>query len=122
MTLTDIAAIEEALAIRLPDFYQKILLNYPPALHAADREEYLWSEAKDIIEMNQMMQTIEHAMLIGDDGCGNYYFINTDNRDEAVLFIDHEASEEEEPSDYRPLLTKQADTIEAYIEFVLSLG
>ena len=102
MTSDDFNAIETALEIELPGYYRDFMQNYPDALlaegfHAAGME--LLNTAQRIIELNQQVQTShdidpgDSYFLIGESGCGGYYFIDPDEVDSPVYFWNHEIGE-----------------------------
>ena len=110
MTAKDLKRIEDELAIELPTAYRKFVLRYPKALlelkrtfgkHSegpADRE--LLNDPDALIELNEMIQSSDNMddfppeyFLIGDDGCGNYYVLDTDEENSPVYFWNHERSD-----------------------------
>lgn len=100
MTQTDIQFIEMSIGKKMPDVYTQLLLNYPPFLINAGApantvsELTLMNSVDSIIQENMDLLAAEppvpqEYIVIGIDGCGNYYFLNI--IDEKVYFLDHES-------------------------------
>lgn len=93
----DIQLIETALGLKLPDSYVEVVLNYPCPEIADVCESGLFSDPLWVIQVNQEhrrggwfgMDWPPHFFAIGDDGCGDTYFMVI-GKDDRVYFADHE--------------------------------
>ena len=97
--------------------YETVVLNYRK-LSQEQKEEleelYLFREVADIIKENNFVREIEvdwtndikvwpeELFVIGNDGCGNYYYL--DQTDNTVGFYDHDEM----------TFTKEANNIQLY--------
>jgi hypothetical protein len=94
----DLQRIEEVLGLRLPESYASLILNYPCPENEYIREHELFSDPEKVIRANQehrkngwfYLDWPGHFFVIGDDGCGDTYFMVI-GKDESVYFADHEA-------------------------------
>ncbi len=98
MNEKDIQKIEQALGLKVPESYAQVVLNYPCPEAEDICQHGLFNDPDLVIHSN-----VEHRkngwfgfdwpekhFAIGDDGCGDTYFMIMDG-DERVYFADHEA-------------------------------
>lgn len=99
MTNDDIARIQEATGITLPQHYVDVVTNYPAELINTEAPDFgLFDDPKQIIEENHSVRKNgyfgekwpDHYFIIGHNGCGDYYVIITDSTRFTVGFADHE--------------------------------
>lgn len=96
MTHIELSDLGQKLTLQLPQFYKELLTNYPKELHSLGKpynsasELYLVSSADAIEELNNQFKFLTIKIAVGQDGCGNYYFISKTNDDQTVYFLDHE--------------------------------
>lgn len=112
MTDDDIASIETALDVELPENYKELLhqvdehFGNAPYPFPFPNDCYFVTGPKELIELNVVLWTCPDGawsdvaeptdyFFIGDDGCGNYYCIDPDDEDSAVYFLCHD------PLDFR---------------------
>jgi hypothetical protein len=96
----DFEKIELALSIQLPKHFKKFHLeqqNLITELQSHD-DMYLEVDADNFIELNKIMALPKNKIIIGQDGCGNFYFIDIspNSVDETVYTIPHDDFEQEE--------------------------
>lgn len=122
MTLNN---IEEVLGVELPDDYKNLITNYPKKLLAkgfnAAEVELLKSPDK-IVELNKYVQGIldieSSFFLIGESGCGDYYFIDLDEEDSPVYFWNHDISDFDDDEESGSLLEHAGNLLESYTYIV----
>jgi len=102
MTAADIAEIEEALGFILPDSYRAVVLNYPEALAETEAPDFgLFDTPTAVIDTNLEVRRNgyfgepwpDQYVIIGENGCGDYYVITKNATEFTVGFSDHEAME-----------------------------
>jgi SMI1 / KNR4 family (SUKH-1) len=102
---TDFQKIENALDIQLPLHYKKfhlerhdLLLRLNKAQSAIDDNMDVYTHADSIIQDNKMFAVPKNKIIIGQDGCGGYYFIDIspNSNDETVYTIPHDVLDEDE--------------------------
>ncbi|ELJ8717739.1 SMI1/KNR4 family protein [Vibrio cholerae] len=106
--------IGNELDIKIPSEYTNFMLNYP-LLSGSEEQGYLEETIlrnADLIILNNkyFREDIEDAIrssgnldfvwkssffVVGSDGCGNYYFLETSKSPAPVYFFDHELLEYE---------------------------
>jgi len=114
MTEAEVAAVESALKLVLPDHYRRFLLGYPQALidnkfdlgwvEESPSDRQLSNNPARLIELNQDVRLPgtpwvgragepwpDDYFVIGDDQCGNYWCVDLQTTDPGVWFYDHEA-------------------------------
>jgi hypothetical protein len=100
MTLEEIQLVEQKLAIKLPDTYTHIQVNYPKELIELNfNQEYFISDARYLIQINEMFRTgglPNTYLVIGHDIGGNHFFIDLRDSDFLVYYLDHEEVSEPE--------------------------
>jgi hypothetical protein len=119
MTDLEIRGIEAALGFSLPPHHRDFFLNYPKQLAAAERRHGTWRERTSerelysapalIVEANRLVREAgipwlgdqgdpwpEDLLVVGDDGCGNYWGVKVSGTDRSVYFYDHELADLEE--------------------------
>ena len=112
MTEDFLNCVKAEFGITLPDDYVKFMRNYPEELEAtkldlgwckeAISERCFLKNPERILKFNRDVRTPNISWLkdgsgwpprffvIGDDDCGNYFAINAEEKETAVLFYDHE--------------------------------
>ena len=98
MTLEQLITLETDLGLKFPTHYRNFQLNYPAKLLTLNApyntvaDLSILAQPEDILTLNRWFgdALVDH-IAIGEDGCGNYYFISRDESDEAIYFLDHEA-------------------------------
>ncbi len=102
MTSDDIAAIERALGFSLPHPYTNVVTNYPPALADTEAPDFgLFNDPALVIDANRTVrengyfgeQWPDQYVIIGENGCGDYYVVTKTSTEFSVGFADHEAME-----------------------------
>ena len=100
MTTDEIRRIERETGLNLPSCYVEIVTNYPPDLAGSDAPDYgLLDDPDAIIEENSKVREEgyfgekwpERYLIIGRNGCGDYYVTLLDADTFTVGFSDHEA-------------------------------
>lgn len=99
MTPAEIENIERELKVSLPVSYRTFLLSCAESVASAFSDFELIDDAQRLLEMNQQLRSKpfyrlppwpKHLVAIGENGCGDYYFIDSKDASGAVLFVDHE--------------------------------
>jgi hypothetical protein len=100
MTLDDIKRIESATGLKLPQCYVEVVTNYPSELLDSDAQDYgLLDDPEVIIEENISVRKNgyfgekwpERYLIIGQNGCGDYYVTTLNANEFSVGFSDHES-------------------------------
>ena len=96
-----IEIIQEQFNISLPDWYIELINN----LKNKESIEEIDTNWESLIETNKGAQSEgdvwcfpwkKHYWIIGGDGCGGVYFINTESVDKKICYLDHEDMPENE--------------------------
>ncbi len=102
LTPDSIAYIESSLKITLPSYYKDVHLSELELIAKLrelqeDDMIYLSTNPEWLIHHNQYLfnrakteQYLSNMFCIGTDGCGNDSFINLDENDTNIYFLDHE--------------------------------
>lgn len=102
LTLDSISYIENSLKITLPSYYKDFHLSELELILKLRKLEeddilYLSTNPKWLISHNQYLfnraktdQYLSKMFCIGTDGCGNDSFINLNDSDNNIYFLDHE--------------------------------
>jgi hypothetical protein len=98
MTRDDLREIEVCFGLRLPAEYCELLLAYPRELPTNVQGTELLSHPADITNENRSVRAgplwgVEwpsQYFVVGDDGAGNLYCIDTQQSPAPVLFFDHD--------------------------------
>jgi len=102
MTFEDIATIEFALGFTLPKPYVDVVTNYPHALADTEAPDFgLFDDPTLVIDANRIVrddgyfgeQWPDQYVIIGENGCGDYYVVTKTANQFSVGFADHEAME-----------------------------
>ena len=106
MNFSDIRVIENKFKIKLPSDYSNFLLNYPevdnddkPALEESifnsldlliNTNEWFIEDMESLIRSNgnSSFTWDPKNLVIGTDGCGNHFYINTKNDASKVFFLE----------------------------------
>ncbi|NGN96572.1 SMI1/KNR4 family protein [Grimontia sp. S25] len=110
MDFEGLRAIEEKLNLKLPSEYVNFILSYPKLPDSEEQkylEETIFRDSETVIRDNEffrdellelVQETFDitlawgkHFLLVGSDGCGNYYFLDTTRTPAPVHFFDHES-------------------------------
>jgi len=97
MNPSEFSNIERSLGIELPQSYKSLLASYPIGVSEDIKSHGLFADPNRVIQENIALRTegwfrIDWPVsyfVIGDDGCGDYYFMVI-GKDEKVYFADHE--------------------------------
>lgn len=99
MTPNDINRIEKETGLKLPECYIEVVTNYPIALLESDAPDFgLLNDPEVIIAENNLVrsdgyfgeQWPDHFLVIGQNGCGDYYVTTLEGIEFSVGFADHE--------------------------------
>lgn len=99
MTDAELQLIEKELSVGLPSSYKTFVLSFPEDLALAAGDFEFYSEALRVLEMNRDLRRTpfyqgrpwpERLFAIGENGCGDYYFLDLKDQSGAVMFVDHE--------------------------------
>lgn len=127
MTREDLQQIEGTLQLSLPESYRDCMLNYPPALLSAsftianDSDSYteracemeFVNSADALIALNRGMRPPDWPatyLVIGHNGCGDVYGIDTSATDPAVYIGGPHSGEYDDP-EIAPSLQHFADWV-----------
>jgi hypothetical protein len=104
MTSEDIKLINTTIGIQLPNHYVSFMLQFPKELHdlLSPYDDVigncLQNNESVLIRLNTSLNCynssgfIKNKFAIGEDGCGNYYFIDlVQSQNEKIYFFDHES-------------------------------
>jgi hypothetical protein len=113
--------IEQAFGVTLPDWYRRQIVEYP----FVEPDDALYPDEESIVRANQELRRDgwfrfpwpREFFIIGDDGCGGYYFIVPSAGNKRIFIADHEGG----PAPSFDKLDKmvQSETIEKYISETL---
>jgi hypothetical protein len=132
MNLEEFQKIETALEINLPSEYKDLMTHYPVLEKIEDQEsleDYYLTKNLDLLlrdtkyyreDFNDEMKEVgappiawlHEYFVIGGDGCGNYYFLNTAKSPAPILFYDHE-----DHSEFKVI----ADDVNGYLNYCKSI-
>jgi hypothetical protein len=130
LTLDSISFIESSLKIVLPSYYKDFHLSELELILKLRKLEeddmfYLSTNPEWLISHNQSLfnraktdQYLSNKFCIGTDGCGNDSFINLDDNDDNVYFLDHEKITPQLEVDYS--LTDSLKDISNLTKFVIN--
>lgn len=99
MTPNDINKIEKQTGLTFPKCYVDVVTNYPSELLDSDAPDFgLLDDPDEIILENRAVREQgyfgekwpERYLIIGKNGCGDYYVITPDAKTFSVGFSDHE--------------------------------
>ncbi|MDA0661162.1 MAG: SMI1/KNR4 family protein [Planctomycetota bacterium] len=121
----DVQRIEQELGLKVPESYASVVLNYPcPEVEGICRHG-LFSDSQYVIEVNLEhrkegwfgLAWPNHFLAIGDDGCGDTYFMVI-GKDDKVYMADHEGGPcyETELDD-----CVSSESVQEHIEYELDL-
>ncbi len=109
MTERDLARVEKALAVRLPDHYRRFLLEHATTVarlkRRSDRLVPFFTTAKELLDANRDLRADPHLqevhddtapwplkyLIVGTDGGGDYWCVDLNSPREAIWHFDHEA-------------------------------
>ncbi|MBE7502771.1 MAG: SMI1/KNR4 family protein [Verrucomicrobiales bacterium] len=99
MTVTDLTKIEQAIGQHLPTSYRDFMTRYPEELASIAGDFEFLADADRIVQLNDDLRRMpfyqgkswpDRLLAIGENGCGDYYFLDLRDASGAVLFVDHE--------------------------------
>ncbi len=102
MTFADLSKIEQAIGRRLPESYRDFMMRYPEELASIAGDFEFLADADRIVQLNEDLRRMpfyqgknwpDRLLAIGENGCGDYYFLDMRDPSGAVLFVDHETME-----------------------------
>ncbi|HEY6161019.1 MAG TPA: SMI1/KNR4 family protein [Bacteroidia bacterium] len=116
MTASELKEIEIALGITLPGYYKEFMLNYPEDLSKRDAPDFLLSSDYELLIDENLQACLnfrdrplsKQFLIIGYNGCGDYYLINLE-KDDGVFTFFH---------DYQ-LFYKAANSLPEYSKTIL---
>lgn len=129
MTETEIQELETATGCQLPAVYRELLLNYPQRLTdlattlGIEELELLYHTRESLSRVNlddpEYLRSIfpPHCFVIGENGGGDYYAIDTRSAAGAVYMSGPHWGEY--PEDAEGKLLPYDDSLQEYIEFVV---
>ena len=102
MNLDDINKIERETGLKFPKSYIDVVTNYPDDLLETDAPDFgLLDNPEDIIDENNSVRENdyfgekwpERYLIIGKNGCGDYYVTTPESEGFSIGFSDHEKME-----------------------------
>ena len=102
MSDDDVRKVEHELGLTVPAAYRTFVTNYPAALADCGAGDFeLMNSADRVIALNRDLRAggfygLEwptHYLAVGENGCGDYYCLDTTASAASVLFFDHERQE-----------------------------
>ncbi|QDT30689.1 SMI1 / KNR4 family protein [Gimesia panareensis] len=129
MTETEIQELETKTGCQLPAVYRELLLNYPQRLTdlattlGIEELELLYHSRDSLARVNgedpEYLRSIfpPHCFVIGENGNGDYYAIDTQSADGVVYMSGPHWGEYPEDAEGKPL--PYDDSLQEYIEFVV---
>ena len=110
--------IEQAFSVTLPDWYRRQVVEYP----FAEPDDALYSDEESIVRANQELRRDgwfrfpwpREFFIIGDDGCGDYWFIVPSTGDKRIFIADHEGGPAPAFDKLGEMLV-QAEAMEQYV-------
>jgi hypothetical protein len=75
---SDFQKMESALAIQLPEHFKQFHLEQRYLISELQNhtDMYLEADCNNLIELNKIFALPKNKIIIGQDGCGNFYFID----------------------------------------------
>jgi hypothetical protein len=118
MNTADFSSIEESLRLRVPEWYRAALEVYP----FPKEEPELFGNAQEVINQNQEYRKTgwfgfswpATFFIIGEDGCGNLYFIDLGVSDRRVFIADHDGGPEPKKETLEEMVS--SPSLEAHIK------
>jgi hypothetical protein len=112
VTNDDLARIEQALGIRLPAGYRRIMAAYPIAAAAGNTDLDVWDDADRLIEYNKRLRGGAHPwpdslFAIGHAGDGSPRALDLRTDEGAVWWMDHANVDS-------PTSEKESDSFESW--------
>ncbi len=102
MTLDDISSIENGIGLKLPQSYVEVITSYPKELLDSDAPDFgLLDDPETVIKENNSVRKNgyfgekwpERYIIIGHNGCGDYYVTTPESTTFSIGFSDHEKME-----------------------------
>ncbi|MDR3457571.1 MAG: SMI1/KNR4 family protein [Verrucomicrobiae bacterium] len=121
MTPAAFNRIEQEFGVTLPDWYRRQLLKYP----FIKGDDALYADEAGIVRANQELRRDgwfgfpwpREFFVIGDTGCGDYFFIVPATGDQRIFIADHEGGPAPAIDHLGEMV--QAETIEQYVSETL---
>ncbi len=136
---SELAAVEQALNLRLPDFvwsfYEKqaeliselrLVSNDEPYIYLSTNFDWIVAQNRDFLHLPRASGPCRNKICLGSDGCGNDMFVHLTGTDETVYQLDHEIAWElfdEAADDFRwddPQMNRWPSLIE-YCRFCIEI-
>lgn len=101
MKTHEVESIEKELGISLPQSYRSFITSYPDDIASILGDFELISDTARLLEMNKDLHSRpfyrfppwpKHLFAIGENGCGDYYFLDLRDSAGTIRFVDHEKS------------------------------
>ena len=100
MTNDELDQIEARLAISLPPEYRQFAANYPADLDADIRAHDIYDRAETVISATERLRLrpipempwSDSYVVIGDSGCGDWYFLDLDESPAPLKWWNHETA------------------------------
>lgn len=99
MTDIELKLIESELKLSLPPSYRSFMLSLPDEVATAAGDFELYADASRLLTLNKDLRKTpfyqgrpwpDRLFAIGENGCGDYYFLDLKDTCGAVMFVDHE--------------------------------
>ena len=99
MTDAELTFIESELKLSLPPSYRSFVLSFPEEVAVAAGDFELIADASRLLALNKDLRKMpfyqgrpwpDRLFAIGENGCGDYYFLDLRDSYGAVMFVDHE--------------------------------
>ena len=131
MSENEIQELETATGCQLPSVYRELLLNYPQQLTdlantlGIEELDLLYHSRESLARVNlddpEYLRSIFplHCFVIGENGSGDYYAIDTRSTDGAIYMGGPHWGEYPEDAEGKPL--PYDDSLQEYIEFVVNM-
>lgn len=139
MSDADLMELSKYFNSELPKHFANFLKNFPIKISSFKREysvanellteRYFRNTVESLKEVNKYFEAFElnGLIAIGDDGCGNYYAIKSEDNDTNVYFINHEGYLDKQLNKYvrltnenfKKLVEIEAPTLNEYGEKII---
>jgi len=102
MTDAELHLIESELKLSLPPSYSAFVLSFPEDVALAVGDFECFADASRLLTLNKELRRMpfyqgrpwpDRLFAIGENGCGDYYFLDLKDSFGAVMFVDHETME-----------------------------
>jgi hypothetical protein len=99
MTDAELNLIESELKLSLPPSFRNFVLSFPDELAAAAGDFEFYADASRLLTLNKELRKTpfyqgrpwpDRLFAVGENGCGDYYFLDLKDEYGVVMFVDHE--------------------------------